>query len=189
MMDFQASRWLVEQHVAQPAGNEHPTGIPTGVYATADGHVNLSASSTRMWNKLCEIFERPDWLQKPEWHTQKGRLLDRAAISAAVESVTRTRPSKHWIEALNAVGIPCGPIYSMDQVFDDEQVRTLGMALPVEHPDLGRLDLVASPLNFEGVARRLRSATPDAGSHAEEILRSLGYDGEKIKSLRAGPAA
>jgi formyl-CoA transferase len=189
MMDFQAARWLVDRQIARPAGNEHPTGIPTGVFETADGHVNLSASSTKMWSKLCEIFERPDWKQKPEWHTQRGRLVDRAEIFAAVNAVMKTRPSKYWIEILNTAGIPCGPIYTMDQVFDDEQVRTLAIAQPIEHPRLGRMELVASPLNFDGVPRRLRVATPDTGSHTEEILHSLGYEQEKIRALMTGPAA
>jgi crotonobetainyl-CoA:carnitine CoA-transferase CaiB-like acyl-CoA transferase len=189
MMDFQASRWLVNKEVAGQAGNEHPTGIPTGVYETLDGHVNLSASSTKMWDKLCEIMEQPEWLRKEQWRTQQGRLADRAAISAAVNSVTRTRPSKDWIEALNAGGIPCGPIYTMDEVFADEQTQELGMALPVEHPRLGSLQLVASPLNFEGVPRTVRRATPDAGSDTAAILRSLGYPENRIQALVAGAAA
>jgi formyl-CoA transferase len=189
MMDFQASRWLVNKEVAGQAGNEHPTGIPTGVYQTQDGHVNLSASSTKMWDKLCEIFGRKDWLEKDQWRTQKGRLADRVAISAAVSEMTKTQPSKYWIEVLNDAGIPCGPIYNMDQVFADEQVRGLGMALPVHHPELGEMDLVASPLNFEGTPRAIRNATPMAGSHTQEILRSLGYGQDKIAQLTASVAA
>lgn len=189
MMDFQASRWLVQQEVAGQAGNEHPTGIPTGVYETQDGHVNLSASSTKMWDKLCEVFGRSDWLHKAQWRTQKGRLADRVAISAAVDEVTRTQPSKHWIKVLNEAGIPCGPIYSMDEVFADEQVRKLGMALPVQHPELGEMHLVASPLNFEGTPRAIRDASPMAGSHTEEILRSLGYPDDRIEQLTGTVAA
>jgi crotonobetainyl-CoA:carnitine CoA-transferase CaiB-like acyl-CoA transferase len=189
MMDFQASRWLVQGEVAGQAGNEHPTGIPTGVYETADGHVNLSASSTKMWDKLCEIFGKPDWLQRAEWRTQKGRLADRAAISAAVNEVTKAKPSSHWIDVLNAGGIPCGPIYTMDEVFADEQVRELGMALPVERPGAGTINLVASPLNFEGVPRRIDRPTPEAGSHTQDVLRSLGYSPEKIAQLVTTVAA
>ena len=184
MLDFQATRWLVDKHVPRSVGNEHPTLIPTDVFPTLDGHINLAAPTSRMWPKLCEVMGRPQWANE-EWSTQAGRAAHRADIHAAIADVTRTKPSRVWIETLNPIGIPCGPIYSMDQVFDDEQVQLLGMASPVEHPRLGPMHLLASPLNFEGVPRSIRSATPDAGSNVDAILRELGYAQEKIESLHA----
>jgi crotonobetainyl-CoA:carnitine CoA-transferase CaiB-like acyl-CoA transferase len=185
MLDFQATRWLVDKQVPRSVGNQHPTMIPTDVFPTLDGHINLAAPTPRMWPKLCEAMDRPQWAQNKDWSTSTGRRDNRVAIHAAIEEVTRTKSSRTWIDTLNPMGIPCGPIYTMDQVFEDEQVQLLGMASPVEHPQLGPLHLLASPLNFEGVPRSIRSATPDAGSNADAILRELGYAQQRIESLRA----
>jgi crotonobetainyl-CoA:carnitine CoA-transferase CaiB-like acyl-CoA transferase len=185
MLDFQATRWLMDGEVPHSTGNDHPTAIPTGVFPTADVPVNLTAPTPRMWPKFCEILGRADWLARPEWSTRKGRVADRERVNAAISEITRTKPSRYWIETLNAVGVPCGPIYTIDQVFADEQVRELGMAVPVQHPQLGPLQLLASPMNFEGLPRSIRRATPDAGADADQILRELGYPEQRIGELRA----
>ena len=189
MMDFQATRWLMDREVPPRVGNEHPTSIPTDVFATADGHIALAASNSRMWPRLCDALGRLEWLDNADWSTGSGRRKHRKAVHAAIGAVIRERTSQAWIDALNAAGVTCGPIYTMDQVFADPQVRTLGMAAPVEHPVLGRIELLGSPLNFEGTPRKLRRATPDGGADADAILAELGYSAEKIRALRAAPLA
>ena len=185
MMDFQAARWLGKGEVPGQAGNEHPQGVPTSVYPSSDGHFNIAAPSTGLWLRLCDAIGKPEWKDKTEWHTQTGRRKERRLINDSIAAVTRTQTSAHWIEAFEKAGIPCGPIYSMDQVFADPQVQHLGMAIPAEHPRLGRMNLVASPLNFSGSARAVRSTTPDSGEHSEEILTELGYDTQERARLRA----
>jgi formyl-CoA transferase len=185
MLDFQATRWLIDKEVPTSTGNDHPTAAATGVYPTADVPVNLTAPTSRMWPKFCEVLGYPESLNKLEWTTRHGRLAERQQVNEAIAAITRTKPSRYWIETLNAVGVPCGPIYSIDQVFADPQVRELGMALPMDHPKLGKLELLASPINFEGVPRRVRRATPDAGVDADQVLRELGYSQDRIDSLRA----
>ncbi len=184
MLDFQAARWLMRGEVAGQAGNDHPTGIPTGVFPTTDGHINIAASSARLWTRFCEAIGRPEWTEHEAWQTQAGRSADRAAVNAAIAEVTRTQPAAHWIELFERNGIPSGPIYTIDQTFADPQVRHLGMATPVEHPRLGRTELVASALNLSGVSKAVRSPTPEAGEHTAEVLRGLGYTDAEIEDLR-----
>src|SRR5579875_2070105 len=119
MLDFQATRWLMKGDVAGQAGNDHPTGIPTGVFPTADGHINIAASSGRLWERFSGAIGHPEWATRPGWETQKGRSADRKAINAAISEITKTQPSSHWIELFEGAGIPCGPINTIDQVFAD----------------------------------------------------------------------
>jgi crotonobetainyl-CoA:carnitine CoA-transferase CaiB-like acyl-CoA transferase len=184
MLDFQASRWLIAKEVAPQAGNDHPTGIPTGVFPTSDGHINIAASSARLWERFCDTIDKPEWKAKPEWKTQKGRSTDRKAINAIIGEVTKTKSAKHWIELFEEAGIPCGPIYTIDQVFADPQVQHLGMARKMEHPELGTEEVVASAINISGYSKDIRLPTPDAGTSTDEVLRAVGYTDAQLADLR-----
>jgi formyl-CoA transferase len=184
MLDFQASRWLIASEVAPQAGNDHPTGIPTGVFPTSDGHINIAASSARVWERFCDAIGHPEWKTKPEWKTTKDRSADRAAINAAIGAITKEKPSQHWIELFEGAGIPCGPIYAIDQVFADPQVRHLGLATPMHSPKLGELNVVASAINMSGLKREVRTATPEAGADTDTVLRAAGYADADIAELR-----
>ena len=184
MLDFQASRWLIAKEVAPQAGNDHPTGIPTGVFPTSDGHINIAASSARLWERFCDTIQKPEWKEKPEWKTQKGRSTDRKAINATIGEVTKTKSANHWIELFEEAGIPCGPIYTIDQVFADPQVQHLGMARKMQHPELGTEEVVASAINISGYSKDIRLPTPDAGTSTDEVLRSVGYTDAQLADLR-----
>jgi crotonobetainyl-CoA:carnitine CoA-transferase CaiB-like acyl-CoA transferase len=184
MLDFQASRWLMEGEVAGQAGNDHPTGIPTGVFPTSDGHINIAASSSRVFTRFCEAIWRMDWLEIDQWKTQIGRSNDRQAINAAISEITATQPSDYWIELFEANGIPCGPINSIDGVFADRQVKHLGMATKMKSPHVGEKEVVASAINISGFSKAIRTYTPDAGEHGDEILKSVGYTDAELKDMR-----
>lgn len=184
LLDFQASRWLFDGEVAGQAGNDHPTGIPTGAFPASDGHINIAASSARLWERFCDAIERPDWKAKPEWTSQKGRSADRKAINAAISEVTKTKPAEHWIELFEGAGIPCGPINTIDKVFADPQVKHLKMARPMRHPRLGTKEVVSSPINLVGLPKDVRDPTPEAGQHTEEVLRALGYGDADLADMK-----
>jgi formyl-CoA transferase len=185
MLDFQAARYLVKGEVAGQAGNDHPTFTPTGVFPTSDGHMNIAASSSRLWARLCDTLGKPEWKNDPEWTTQVGRTRHRAAIAQAISEITRHKPAAHWVEVFEAAGIPAGPINTIDKVFADPQVQHLGIATPVESPLFGATRMVASALNFEGLPRDIRSPTPEPGAHTEEILGWLGYSRDETEQLAA----
>ena len=188
MLDFQAERWLLSQEVPAQAGNNHPTGIPTGVFRTKDGHINIAATGDAIYKRFCAAMCREDWLTDPRYHSPRQRSVHRDALNAEIEAITRTRTSKEWIEAFNAAGVPAGYIYAIDEVFADPQVRHLGMAAPAKHDQLGDIELVAQPIKLSGAAFSVRSATPELGEHTDEVLAEAGYESAQIAQLRTAGA-
>jgi formyl-CoA transferase len=188
MLDFQATRFLQRGEVAGQAGNDHPVNTPMGVFPSADKPINIAASSPKLWEVFCRVAERPDWLEKPEWKTADGRTKDRPGLNAALAEVTRTRPSEWWISRLEQAGIPCGPINDIREVFEDPQVRHLGMVWQVPHATLGEAGVVRTPLNIEGHSPGIRRPVPALGEHAEEILAEAGLTTDEIAALRAAKA-
>ena len=183
MLDFQAARWLIAHEVPPQAGNDHPTAIPTGVFKTADGYINIAASG-KLYERLCKALGAPELFTHPDFSEYRLRSKNRIALNAEIGKHTVKRTSAEWIEQLNAAGVPCGPIYTIDKMFADPQVQTLGMAQPVMHPELGRQELVGQGVNLSRTPAQLRKHAPDAGEHTREILEQLGYAAAAIDDLK-----
>ena len=186
MLDFQAARWLLEKEVPPQAGNNHPTSIPTGVFKTADGHINIASAGEAIWQRLCKAIEAPELLDDARFADGAVRSDNRDALNAVIESHTRAYTSEALIALLNTAGVPCGPIYAVDQVFQDAQVKHLGMAQPVYHPELGDIELVGQPFTLSRHSNKLRTATPSRGQNTAEVLGELGLTAEEIEDLQAG---
>ncbi|MBM3568316.1 MAG: CoA transferase [Alphaproteobacteria bacterium] len=183
MLDFQASRFLVKGEVAGQAGNNHPTSIPTGVFKTADGHINIAATGQKIWERFCQTVGAPEWLAHPDFKTGDLRSRNRDALNALIQARIAGKTSAEWVAALNAAGVPSGPINSIDAVFADPQVRHLGMAAKVEGA-APPLTLVAQPFKLSRTPSRLAGPPPALGQHTEQVLAEFGFAPAEIESLR-----
>jgi crotonobetainyl-CoA:carnitine CoA-transferase CaiB-like acyl-CoA transferase len=171
MLDFQGARWTIAHEVPEQAGNDHPTSIPTGVFRTSDGYINIASAGDEIFGRFCRAIDRPDLAEHPDYKTGKSRSDNRKALNAA-------------IDRLNKAGVPSGPIYKMDAVFADPQVKHLGIAQKVHHPKLGDIELVGQAVTLSRTPSRLKTASPDAGEHTDAILGELGYSAGDIARLR-----
>jgi formyl-CoA transferase len=185
LLDFQAARYTMSGEVPRQMGNDHPTSMPTSSYRTADGYMNVAVSGTPIWQRLCKAIDRPDLLENPDYRDAQGRSKNRKALNAEIERTLVAKTSAEWLEILNGAGVPSGPIYTMDQVFADPQVRHLGAAAQVVHPRLGTLRLLNQTVKLSRTPASLATASPEAGAHTDEVLRELGYDDAAIGALRS----
>jgi crotonobetainyl-CoA:carnitine CoA-transferase CaiB-like acyl-CoA transferase len=182
------ARYLRTGDVPGQAGNDHPTLMPTGLFPTADGDVNLAAAEDPKFAALCEVLQLSDLLRDPAYRTVEARSANRQKLCAILSEKTRAISSVELIEKLNAAGVPCGPVYSIDEAMKDEQMTSLGMNIPVDHPRLGSFEVLGQPLSLEGSGGRptARVAAPDLGEQTDEILsKLLGYEKDAIAAMRS----
>ncbi|MCP3476764.1 CoA transferase [Bradyrhizobium sp. CCGUVB1N3] len=188
LLDFQAARWTMDKKVPPQEGNFHPTVTPMGLYPTADGFLNLAATSNRHFQKFCALIDREKMAADPRFASTSLRAQNKQALNELIADALGAKTSREWFEIMVAEGIPSGPVYNIDDVFADPQVEELRITRPVEHPRLGKIDLVAQPCEITGFDRAIRTATPELGEHTGEILQSLGYDVDAIERLKAARA-
>ncbi len=188
MLDFQASRFLTEGVVSKQAGNNHPTSIPTGVFKTSDGYLNIAVAGAVIWERFCSAVGRPEWVTSPDYKTGKLRLQNRDTLNAEIDKVTATKSSAQWVEIFNKVGVPCGPIYSIDQVFADPQVKHLGIAQESARSDGSRLGLVGQPFKLSRTPSKIAVRPPNLSEHTDEVLKEFGFAEKDIAELRAAKA-
>jgi formyl-CoA transferase len=184
MNDFQAVRYLVKGEVPAQTGNDHPTSMPTSVYRTSDGYINIAAAGQEQWFALCQVLRLPELADHDLFADGAARARNRAALNKAIGEATLQATSEELIRRLNAAGVPCGPIYKMDEVFADPQVQHLGAAAPVVHPRLGELNLIAQPVKLSRTPAGMRRASPDRGEHNLEVLREFGFSDVEIAGLQ-----
>ena len=187
MLDFQAARWLVAHEVPEQVGNDHPLYMPTGAFKTKDGYINI-AGSGNLFPRLCKVLGTEDLLTHPDYSDFKVRHKNRVALVKLIEEKTVKRTSAEWVEDLNKSGVPCGPIYRMNEVFADPQVKHLGMAKATHHYALGDIEIVNQGVRLSKTPYEVRSAAPDPGVHTEEVLKEYGYSAADIAGFRKNAA-
>jgi formyl-CoA transferase len=180
MLDFQAARWLMAGEIPKQAGNDHPTSIPTGVFTTADGAMNIAAAGQAIYARFVKVMGRPEWLEDERFATSSARSKNRHALNALIDEATRTNTTAHWVETMNEAGVPCGPINNMQQVFEDAQVQHLGIAQA-----LGETSYLGQPFTLSRTASAITSHPPAIGEHSAAILAEAGYTAEQIADFQA----
>jgi crotonobetainyl-CoA:carnitine CoA-transferase CaiB-like acyl-CoA transferase len=184
MLDFQASRWLMEQDVAQQVGNDHPTSIPTGVFRTSDGYINIATAGGKIWERCAQALGAPELPKRPEYATAPDRSRNRKELNAEINKLTEKKSTDTWVRELNAAGVPCGPIYSIDQMFDDEQVKHLGIAQDVPNAENRFIRLIGQPFKLSRTPSKMVAPPPEFGEQTEEVLAEFGFSPGEIAELK-----
>lgn len=183
MMDFQAMRWLMNKEVPGQSGNDHPTSSPTGVFPTRNGHMNIAAMGNDIFARLCNVIDAKSLINDERFLTVPLRARNRADLNAAIAEKTRTKNTEEWIDLMNEQGVPCGPILSMDQTFENEQVRHLSMASPLKHPKLGQINVVGQAVNLSRSGGEAWLPAPERGEHNRDIYTELGLSAQQLQDL------
>ncbi|MBH5403087.1 CoA transferase [Bradyrhizobium sp. CNPSo 4010] len=184
MLDFQAARWLMEKEVAKQAGNNHPTSIPTGVFKTSDGYINIATTGGRIWERCAQAIGAPELCSHPDYATAPARSRNRDALNAEIEKRTVTKSTETWVRELNEAGVPCGPIYAIDQMFEDAQVKHLGIAQDVPNDEGRQIRLVGQPVTLSRTPSRMVARPPEFGEQTNEVLKEFGFETDEIAKLR-----
>jgi formyl-CoA transferase len=184
MMDFQTSRWTIDGEVPGQAGNFHPTSIPTGVYKTKDGFINIAVFGGKIWERFAEAMGAPEWITDERSKTKLNRSINRDWLNADIEKHLQENTSDYWIEKLNAAGVACGRINNLQQVFEEPQVKHLGLLKKVVSKQLGEQTLMGQPVTLTRTPSTIARSAPRRGEHSEEILKEIGYPAEELARMR-----
>lgn len=185
MMDFQMARYLNDNDLPVQVGNDHPTSSPMGLFEASDGVFNLGASGEGNWVRLCKLLVRDDWLNDPAYATEPLRVQNRDRLTPALAEVFRHRRVQEWVGMLNDAGIPAGPVYTVPQVFEDEQVQHLGVTSSLV-TDFGKeMHYITQPVTLARTPSKVVAQAPNWGQHTDEVLGEAGYSEEAIRQFHA----
>jgi crotonobetainyl-CoA:carnitine CoA-transferase CaiB-like acyl-CoA transferase len=188
MLDFQAARYLVQGEVAKQAGNNHPTSAPTGVYKTDDGYINIATAGQTIWKRFCEVLGAPELAKNPNYIDGATRSKNRDPLDAEINKRLVGKTSNEWVEIMNEASVPCGPIYNIDQMFADPQVKHLGIAQSVTKKDKSKMYLVGQGVTLSRTPSKLVVRPPELGEHTNTVLKEFGFSKRDIAALHKAKA-
>jgi len=181
---WEATEYFSGAGVPAALGSAHRMNAPYQAIRCADGFMTLGGANERLFRRICEVLGHPEWMSDPEFADNASRVRHRDALAARIEAITASRPRQHWLALFEANEIPCGPINDYSQVFADAQVREREMVVDVEHPTLGRIRSLGSPIKMSATPPDVRRRAPLLGEHTDVVLRELGMGEQEIAELR-----
>ena len=184
MLDFQAARYLMDGDIPKQSGNNHPTSIPTGVFRTSDGFINMAVAGELIWKRLAEALEKSEWCDDERFAINESRSQNRDLLNTEIEKITKTQTSTFWVTKLNEAGVPAGDINNIGQVFESPQIQHLGLAQTMTSHERGKTRAVGQPILMSRTPSQIAAPPPLAGDHNDTILRALGYSPLEIEQLR-----
>ncbi|MFI8410944.1 CaiB/BaiF CoA transferase family protein [Paeniglutamicibacter gangotriensis] len=182
---FQGQTALSLDRAPEPQGNNHPTIAPYGAYATASDDIVVAVATQSQWVAFCSVIGRTDLADEPRFITGRDRAVHREELNALVTQALSTRPAADWIEDLNAVGIPSGPVFDYLQAVNSDQAHALGLIAETQRVDGTNLRILRGPISIDNAPTPVRQAPPALGEHSREILSGMGLDNEQIDRLMA----
>jgi len=185
---WEATEYFSGTGIPAPMGSAHRMNAPYQAVRCADGYITIGAANERLFRRLCDVLGHPKWTQLPEFADNANRVRHRAALAERIETITSERPRTHWLALLEQNDIPCGPINNYEQVFADPQVLAREMVVEVDHPTLGHLKTLGSPIKLSATPPDVRRRAPLLGEHTDEVLTQAGYSNTEIAELHRSGA-
>lgn len=185
---WEATQYFSGRGVPERLGSAHRMNAPYQAIRCADGHLTVGAANDRTFRGLCEALGHPEWADDPDYRDDTCRIRNREALAARIERVMRTRSRAHWTERLESRGVPCGPINDYAEVMADPHVRARGLVLETEHPTLGRIRTLGTPIKLSETPLSPGRPAPLLGQHTDEVLAAAGFGADEIAALRRAGA-
>ena len=183
---YESATYFATGEVAGPLGSAHRMIAPYQAFATQDGYINIGAANQNNWERMCRAIGREDLLDDERFASNPERMVSIEALTPIMEETFRTKTTAHWVEILETAGVPCGPIYNIEQVYTDPHVRSREMSVELEHPKSGSIRNIGVPVKLSDTPGSVRAPAPLLGQHSEEALRQYGYDDAEIAAFKDG---
>jgi formyl-CoA transferase len=182
---WEATEYFGQRVPPEPLGSAHRMTAPYQAIRCADGYIILAAGTDRLFERLCAVLGHPEWAADPAFVNDTLRVRNRVNLVDRIEAITSREPRAHWLARFDAANLPCGPINDYAQTFDDPQVRARGMVVDVEHPVLGPLQTLGSPIKMSATPPVANRRAPLLGEHTREVLAEIGFGEDEITAVMA----
>jgi crotonobetainyl-CoA:carnitine CoA-transferase CaiB-like acyl-CoA transferase len=182
---WEATEYFSRGETPQPMGSAHRMSAPYQAIRCADGYITIAAANDRLFRRLADLLDRPSWLTDPDFRDDTGRVQNRDRLCLEIEAVTAAEPRRYWLDLLDAGGIPCGPLNNYAEVFSDPQVLARDLVVPTEHPRLGAIPTLGSPMKMSGTPPSPGRRAPLLGEHTRDVLVEVGYSADEIAAISA----